>query len=569
VIFKRLKKRIFSRGVLKRGAEIDPDEIFLDSSNLPEFDTHQFEGRLERGIPKGTFFWLVIVFITIGIVFSGRLYFLQITQGKAYEIRSQSNSLKQTTIFSNRGVIYDRNKIELAWNEQNLDGEFSLRTYSSMLGLGHLIGYVKYPQKDKFGVYYEHNFVAKDGAEIVYNNELSGINGLKITETDAKGKIQSEGVLTPPVDGKNITLSIDSKVSNELYKAIAQTVQDRGFMAGAGVIMDVHNGEILALVSYPEYSSNVMAKGEDVGVIKALLNNKSNPFLNRVVGGQFIPGSIVKPFISMAALTLKSIDPMKQILSTGSISVQNPYDPTKKSVFKDWRVNGWVDMRHAIAVSCDVYFYAVGGGYEDQKGIGIANIEKFTKMFGFGEDTGIDLPGEKNGNVPSIEWKKQNFPDGLWRLGDTYNSSIGQYGFQVTPIQAVRAVASLANGGTLMTPTILKDNEKNIQAIKALPLSADNFQIVREGMRLGVTEGVAKGLSMSGINVAAKTGTAELDASKSLVNSWVTGFFPYENPHYAFAVLMERGPYKNQIGATSIMRQLLEWMYANTPEYVK
>jgi penicillin-binding protein 2 len=251
------------------------------------------------------------------------------------------------------------------------------------------------------------------------------------------------------------------------------------------------------------------------------------------------------------------------------ISIPNPYDPTKKTIFKDWKVHGWVDMRQGIAESSDEYFYTIGGGYNGQKGLGIANIEKYIRMFGFGSNTGIDLLGEKAGTIPSPEWKAATFKGDPWRIGDTYNSSIGQYGFQVTPIQAVRAVASLANNGTLLRPTVILNNPRESKDTAALSFSADHFQIVKEGMKMSVDVGVAKGLSMPGISVAAKTGTAELGVTKLKVNSWVTGYFPYENPRYAFAVLMERGDRSNTIGATYVMRQLLEWMYINTPQYVK
>jgi penicillin-binding protein 2 len=333
--------------------------------------------------------------------------------------------------------------------------------------------------------------------------------------------------------------------------------------------MDVHNGEILALASYPEYSPSLMTDGSDTQKIKETLSDKAKPFLNRAIGGLYIPGSIMKPYVAMGALSENIIDPMKQILSTGSLAIPNPYNPSNPTVSKDWKAHGWVDMRHALAVSSNVYFFTVGGGFGDQRGIGISNIQKYVQKFGFGKPTGIDLLGEVSGTVPSPEWKAKNFPNDPWRIGDTYNSSIGQYGFQVTPVQAVRAVAAMANGGTLLTPTILLDNPKAVKKIETVGLDPKNFQIVREGMRLSVTQGIAGGLLVPGMNIAAKTGTAELGVTKETVNSWVTGFFPYENPRFAFAVLMEKGSRSNIVGATFVMRSLLDWMTINTPEYTK
>ncbi len=560
--------RRFYRSSDRGRNEIYPDEIFLDARNLPDFDTHQFEGRIERPISKTVFKLTALVFILVGIIFGTKLWMLQVKMGEAYEIRSQNNNLRHTTIFAERGIIYDRNQTPLAWNELNPGGDFSLRGYIPDGGFSHVLGYVKYPSKDRSGIYYEEQFIGKDGVESYYNDLLSGINGLKITETDALGNVQSESVLTLPKDGENITLSIDAEVTAKLFEAMKKFSRERGFLGGAGVIMDVHNGEILALVSYPEYNNKVLTDGSDKEAVSRELNAPGTPFLDRVISGQYIPGSIMKPFIAMGVLGEGVIDPMKKIQSVGQISIPNPYNPEMKTIFRDWKIHGWVDLRHALSVSSDEYFYTVGGGYDGQKGIGITNIEKYVRMFGFGELTGIDLFGEKGGVIPSPAWKAENFDGDDWRLGDTYNSSIGQYGFQVTPLQAVRAVASFANGGKLFTPTIIKSNTKYNEG-ERIPLSSTHFDIVRDGMRLAVTEGTARGLSMPGISVAAKTGTAELGASKELVNSLVMGYFPFENPKYTFTILMERGPYANQIGATAVMRELLEWMYINTPEYVR
>lgn len=564
--FRRFKNKVFRRGI-RIGGEIDPDEIFLDSSNLPDFDVHQFEGRIERPISQATFVWLSIGCALVALIFVGKLWNLQITEGQAYEERSENNRLDHSTIFANRGVIYDRNKIPLAWNELNTEGDFPKRAYATSSGFAHLLGYVQYPAKDKFGVYYETKFIPKDGAELAYDSLLSGENGLKITETDALGATQSESVLVPPVDGANVTLSIDSRIQAKLHENLKGVIGERGYMAGAGVVMDIHNGEILALTSFPEYDPEVMSEGSNRTLISEYLTDKRNPFLDRVVAGQFIPGSIIKPYVAMGALEEGIVDPLKQILANGQITIPNRYNPSNPTIFKDWKVHGWVDMRRAIAVSSNVYFFAIGGGYEDQKGIGIANIEKYTRSFGFGELTGIDVEGEKAGNIPSPAWKEKMFEEGEWRVGDTYNSSIGQYGFQATPIQAVRAVTAIANDGTLITPTILLNNPANDKKVTALPYSSESFQIVREGMRLGVLEGSAVGLNIPGLNAAAKTGTAELGVTKQEVNSWVTGYWPHDNPRYAFAVMMEKGPRANQIGATYVMRQTLEWMLLYTPEY--
>jgi penicillin-binding protein 2 len=299
------------------------------------------------------------------------------------------------------------------------------------------------------------------------------------------------------------------------------------------------------------------------------LTDKRKVFLDRDISGLYTPGSIVKPFFALGALTEGVIDPYKEILSTGSISIPNPYFPDQETIFKDWRVNGWTNMMEAIAVSSDVYFYEIGGGFENQKGLGIANIKKYSQFFGFEDKTGIDLPDEKRGVIPSPEWKIANFKGDPWRIGDTYHTAIGQYGFQVTPMEMVRAIGAIANNGKLLTPhLVLNDVEKENQ-ISIIDLKKEYFDVVHKGMREAVTYGTALALNVPYVEVAAKTGTAQLGVAKNKVNSWVIGFFPYENPKYAFAIMMEAGPSANSTGASSIMRQLLDWMSINTPEYFK
>ncbi len=380
----------------------------------------------------------------------------------------------------------------------------------------------------------------------------------------------SESVIEKPQDGRDLTLSIDSRLNVELYKAIADIAHTRGFSGGAGVIMDVETGEILALTSYPEYNQNVVTEGVDRKAISELFNSKDQPFLDRATSGLYTPGSIVKPIMGLAALNEGVIDANKKILSTGALTIPNPYDKTKPSIFRDWKAHGWVNLKDALAMSSDVYFYEVGGGFEGQKGIGISAIDKYYELFGMTEKTGIDLPGESAGVIPSPEWKKENFNGEPWRLGDTYITSIGQYGTQVTALEAVRWVGAIANGGKLLIPSVVYGGKpENERVFRTIDLPAQTWQTVREGMRQGVTSGIVTALSHPAVAFAAKTGTAELGVTKQLVNSWSTGFWPYEKPHYAFAVLMEKGDRDNIVGATYAMQEVENWMILNAPEYLK
>ena len=161
--------------------------------------------------------------------------------------------------------------------------------------------------------------------------------------------------------------------------------------------------------------------------------------------------------------------------------------------------------------------------------------------------------------------QREVFPDDPWRIEDTYNTAIGQYGFQITPIQAVRAVSSIANEGKLLTPSIVKEGSDRDPLI--LDINKEYFQVVKEGMRYSVTHGTAVGLQIPGLKIAAKTGTAEVGNNKESVHSWVTGFFPYDTPRYAFVVVMEQAPRGTLVGSVKVARDILEWIMQNKPEY--
>jgi len=569
-LFHKIKKSIGrSSKIGRKYQDINPEDIFLDSANLPGFAEHRFEGRIEKPIGGTTFLLLRGILILILIVFAFKLWGLQVMNGEKFSQISENNRLERTLIFANRGVIYDRNKVELASNNiKENDAGFASRVYAPIDGLAHVVGYLKYPTKDSSGFYYEENYRGQAGVEKTYNDSLSGTNGIKLRETDALGHLISESVVEKPVDGSDLTLSIDAKLTNELYKAIESIAHDRGFSGGAGVIMDTDTGEILALSSYPSYNQNIITSGSDKNKIKELFNSPTKPFLDRAVSGLYTPGSIVKPIVALGALNEDIITPEKKILSTGSISVQNPYDKTKFSVFKDWRAQGWVNMKDALAVSSDVYFYEVGGGFEGQRGLGIGKIDQYFNLFGLTEKTGIDLPGENSGVIATPDWKKENFNGDDWRLGDTYITAIGQYGTQVTTLEAVRWVGAIANGGKLLVPSVVLGGAKE-PVFRTINLQSEDWQVVRDGMRQGVTTGIVSALYTPAVAVAAKTGTAELGVSKKMVNSWSTGFFPFEHPHYAFAVIMEKGDRNNTVGATYVMQSVINWMISNTPEYLK
>jgi len=550
----------------KYSRDIDPDEIFLDSENLPGFDNDLFEGRIEKPISKFSIFTIGFIFIIIVLFFGYRTFALQVYKGDDFIKKSERNSLRHTLVFSDRGLINDRNNIPLAWNIPAVnDLEFNLRKYIEKPGFAHLIGYINYPQKDSAGFYYDTDITGVEGLEKKYNSVLAGKNGVKIIEIDALNDVVSNNTVYNPENGKNLNLTIDSELQAALHNSIKEIVERVGFAGGGGVIMDVNNGDIIALTSFPEYDPNKMLVG-DKDALNSYFTDSRKPFLNRITQGLYTPGSIVKPYVAAAVLQENIIDQYKQILSVKQMILPNPYNPDQPSIFTDWKAHGYVDVRKALAMSSNVYFYQVGGGYQGQKGLGITLLSQYFRKFGFGEPMQDDFFGDLKGIVPDPEWKTKVFNDD-WRLGDTYFTAIGQYGFQVTPIQVVRALSAIANGGNLVEPKILLEDKTIVK--RKVDVSEENLKIVREGMREAVLTGTAKGLNYSDVKIAAKTGTAELGVSKEDVNSWTTGFFPYDNPKYAFVVVLEKGSRSNLVGGVAVSRLFFDWLKVYKPEYLK
>lgn len=559
--------------------EIDPEDVFLDSQNLSSLNIDQMEGHFERPLGRHVFYLFLVGIFLLVSAYSYRLFSMQVVNGENYATKADNNHLKRLPLFALRGTISDRNGELLAWNtlgnyiykdgvssstEKVSVDDIPMRVYTEQDGFSHLLGYVSYPKRDQSGVFWQDEYIGKDGVEKEYQNALQGVSGERIIAINALHQIEAQNVVVYPTHGANLKLTVDKGVQAKLYERMEALAKKASFTSGAGVIMDIHTGEILAITSYPEYNNNMMTNAkskEDNKQVAEDLLDKRRKFLDRAVSGLFTPGSTVKTFVALAALMENVITPEQNIYSSGQLVIKNKYGGPD-TVFKDWKAHGYTDMRKALEESSDEYFYQVGGGYKDQKGLGIDRINKYANMFGFATTTGIDLPAEEYGVIPSPAWKKKVFGED-WLLGDTYHTSIGQYGFQITPLELVRGVAALANGGYLVTPHVLTGQ---VTASTSLNLPAKDLKVIHEGMHMVVhgEGGTGKALDIPGVDVAAKSGTAELGVSKQLVNSLISGYFPYENPKYAFVVVMEKGDRHNPYGAVFAMRETLEWMRDNT-----
>lgn len=561
--------------------EIAPDEIFLDSSNLPGKNQSRFEGRVVRSVSRRALLGIGVAFALVLIVFSARAFYLEVIHGATYADISRNNRLDRSIIFASRGIIFDRTGKELAWNEISLgvtstitgtatSSTYALRRYSELPGFSHILGFIRYPKADSSGIWWREEYAGVSGVELAFNFVLGGVNGSNMTETDARGVVERQNIVISAKSGDDIALSIDAEVQSKLFSLLSEHADRQGFQGGAGVIMDVETGELLAMVSFPEYDNAAFTAGIASAVENAS-GDAHTPLLNRAVAGLYAPGSIVKPIFAAAALAENIISPEKEILSTGAITIPNPYNPDQPSIFRDWTVHGLVDMRTALAVSSDEYFYTIGGGYGSQKGLGIAKLDEYATRFGLGAPSGIALLGEESGVIPTPAWKEQVFgADDPWRIGNTYHTVIGQYGFQITPLQAVRFIAAIANGGKLLTPQVIAHTRPRYTNVG---VSDTDLQIVREGMRLAVTstrtDATVKVLNMSGIDIAAKTGTAEVGTRNQWMNSWSVGYWPEGNPRFAYAVVLERAPAGTLSGAAPALRPFFEWLAVEKPEYVQ
>jgi len=450
-----------------------------------------------------------------------------------------------------------------------------IRNYIFAQPFSHLLGYVGRISKEEFlnkKSYAINDSSGKSGIEKYYEDYLRGVPGKVESQRTAVGIKKGEEIIANPIPGDNVVLNIDADLQNKIYEELDNVLKEMGSKKGAAVAVDPRNGQVLAMVSYPSYDNNLFSNGISAKELSVLLNDNSKPFFNRVVSAQYPTGSTIKPFEAYGALQEKIISPLKLINDPGYIEIVSKYDPSIVYRFGGVKPHGLVDMRKAIAVSSNIYFYTIGGGYGDQQGLGPSKIAKYLSIFGWGKKTGIDIPGEFDGFIPSPEWKKE-YKNESWWDGDTYNLSIGQSDLQVTPLQLAMAYCTIANGGTLYKPQLLNkiiDNsseDKNIIKEFKPEIIRDNFldkasiKIIQEGMRDGVEKsyGSSYFLNTLPVAVAAKTGTAEI-GKDGYYNTWASVYGPYENPNIVLIVTIEE-VFGLRSGSLTVARNVLDWYF--------
>ncbi len=424
--------------------------------------------------------------------------------------------------------------------------------------LSHMLGYVGPMSEDEYEELKDHGYliqdhVGKTGMELTYESVVRGRPGKKLVEVDALGrelKVISE---RRSLDGSNLVVTIDL----DLQKAVKETLEQytaEGDNAAA-VVMDIRSGEILAMVSLPDFDNNVFSGPVSDEDLAALVEAPGKPLVNHAIAERYAPGSTFKIIVGAAALQEGIATASTTITSHGYITVENEYDPNVVYVFKDWAALGTLDFYGGIAMSSDVYFYYLAGGKADEgfAGLGEARLARYARAFGLGEPTGVDLPGESAGLVPDAQWKEESVGES-WFVGDTYNFGIGQGYLSVTPLQLITSVSAIGNGGKVLKPHLLlevRDDHGNVlqrfeQGVRGtVPAEPEYLEIVKEAMRQSVSQGVAEEAAVQGIEVAGKTGTAEFgpvryDGSYE-THGWFVGFAPYDEPEVAVVVFFQRG----------------------------
>lgn len=617
--------------------ELEPQEIFLDALfKRKQKEIGVSEKKIEVPVSETILKILYCGFFVLILIFFVKTFYFQVIEGKKFSELSAENRFIISFVQAQRGVIYDKNGSQLVFNipvfdlicdtrdlpknkeekekvlseiaeiikkdieilKKEIDSSDSrIITVSDNLSHSTIIlletkikelpGFKvknntarEYKDGSVFShiIGYQREDGNSTGLEKFYNQVLQQKQGEILVEKDALGNIKTKKIVSLPESGNDLVLWIDYELQKEISRALEKGIQRVGAKAGIGIAMDPQTGGILSLVSLPSYDNNLFSKGMSQEQWKNLSTDADNPLLNRVISGTYPSGSTIKPLIASAALQEELISPEKLIDCKGSIQIKNKLWPEIGPEFwkyPDWTIHGVTDIRKAIAESCNVFFYIIGGGYKDFEGLGVERIKKYLDFFAWGKKTNIDLPGEEKGFLPDPEWKQEYFSDPkkqVWGKGDTYNLSIGQGFILATPLQIAVSFGSIANGGILYEPHIVRkiveqDNtEKEIipKIIKKDFISADNLKIVRQGMRQAVSgknspQASACLLNSLPVAAAAKTGTAQTN-KKEHYHNWVTVFAPYENPEIVLTIMIEYVP-GGQVAVLPVAKEILEWYF--------
>lgn len=452
--------------------------------------------------------------------------------------------------------------------------------------MSHVLGFMGPIPKEALANYEQRGYanpnekVGLSGLEYSYQPELRGVPGYKYVEVDILGRyIRTVGQPVEAKSGSNLVLNIDRRLQEVMQTALQTAMDEKKAKWGVTIAMDPRNGAVLGLVSLPSYDNNIFAEQIDLQAYKRLVEDTRLPMINYAIGGRYPPGSTFKIISAAGALAEGVIEPDTQIVDAGPIYLPNqffPNDMSQAQRFVSWNhprgiVHGAMTVVDGLALSNDIFFYWIGGGYPQAnfRGLGNKNLAKWAQLFGYGDPLGIDIPGEVGAVIPTDQWKRQRYAE-TWTTGDSYNMSIGQGYVLATPLQVVASFVAIANGGTLYQPQIVyqvRDANGNLQrdftpkVIRQLPIDPEDMQAVEQGLWSVVNgaRGTAPNSRVEGVEVAGKTGTAEYcdviqkednpeeydcrrDEKDNLpTHAWYAAYAPFEKPEIVVVAFVYDG----------------------------
>ncbi len=474
-----------------------------------------------------------------------------------------------------------------------------LRDYLTGDLTAQVVGYVGAIPPSEIDLFEAKGYTPNDqvgltGLELQYEDVLHSTKGQETIEVDVSGrKLRTVGEPVLPTPGHNLKLTLNTDLQRAVARALEKGVRDTERRAGVAIALDPRNGQILAMVTLPTFDNNLFVGGISVRDYMALSQDKRRPLVNHATAGLYPPGSTYKIIPATGALQDGIVTPDTIIVDEGVLWLPNkffPDDPELAQPFYCWyrEGHGRVNFLYALAASCDVYFYTISGGYEPSgfEGLGVDRLVYYAELFGMGEPTGIDLPGEAAGLVPTPKWKRFNYAE-TWVTGDTYNMGIGQGFVLVTPLQILNATAAIGNGGLLYRPYVVQqvlDADGKVvethhpQVIRNLldVVSPENLALVQQGLKAVVApNGTAEDLDVPGVEVAGKTGTAEYcdsypqcldrDGRVKTSHAWFTAYAPADNPEIAVVVFVYGGG-EGSLVAVPIAGEILRYYFGLATE---
>ena len=502
---------------------------------------------------------------------------------RAVAIGTQGSSYKPVSVLE----LVDREQaFQVAEETYQLRGVHVLqkpvREYPYRELAGHVLGFLGPIPKLAADNYKARGYedpnepVGLNGLEYTYQDSLRGMPGKRLVEVDILGReSRTVNIVREPAPGLNLNLSLDIRLQEIMHNALARQLEETGAPHAVALAMDPRDGSMLGLVSLPSYDNNIFSEGlgEEYQALE-VEDDTRRPLYNYAIGGLYPPGSTFKLVTSTAALAEHVITPFTTLVDRGPIYLPNfffPNDPTQAQEFVSWNhklniLHGPMTIVEGIGFSNDIFFYYLGGGFPDfMTGLGSERLAKWMRLYGFGELTGVDLPGEVAAFVPDEQWKRLTKAES-WTTGDSYNMAIGQGDVLGTPMQVLVSTAAVANGGYVVKPQFVQqtvDTQNRVQwqyepeTQERLPVDPGLLAYVQKGMWYAVNgvAGTAGNSRVEGITVAGKTGTAEFcaydrelqdctdrdDKGNLPFHAWYTAYAPYENPEIVVTVFVYSG----------------------------